>query len=456
VLFADYTPGSLLLFAPVARIFGCTPYTDTYFDLALLVLMTMLVLAYLPDDDHSHRKRVLAAVVLGVMLPVGVFQMLTDRPENLALSLFFVLLLLWKKTQRIWSRSLIAGLSACLFVIHPYVGITSYMLFVLLLVIDRNVRRRLLILAGSGTVAAVGILAWISALHFADPTAIHRFMEHAFGVHSGAGRVLKHGQMTGAHLGFIQGHLQILAMYLDKSNRLRVMSPAALVCYFLILGAATIRLNPAQRKPALLVFLALICILLLFPLAIFPGQGSYFSASGAMVFAMAALGGNMFLDEMRKTRVLVLILITGAIFSLPGLAIDVLRAAESRISYERAQAQVLRVKQMFTARGLEQPHLLIDSSHYFVYKPYFHYLYNAAYFQPDDSLTAFDGLVRCYTATPAFTRADLTWEKPFRAQDWELIDGDLYAVPISFLGHRLLRRDWSWSCDVYVPRRLQH
>ena len=185
VLFADYTPGSLLLFAPVARIFGCTPYTDTYFDLALLVLMAMLVLAYLPDDDHSHRKRVLAAVVLGVMLPVGVFQMLTDRPENLALSLFFVLLLLWKKTQRIWSRSLIAGLSACLFVIHPYVGITSYMLFVLLLVIDRNVRRRLLILAGSGTVAAVGILAWISALHFADPTAIHRFMEHAFGVHSG-------------------------------------------------------------------------------------------------------------------------------------------------------------------------------------------------------------------------------------------------------------------------------
>jgi len=450
VLFADYTPGTPLLFAPAARIFGCTAYTDTYFDLILLVIIAAVLILYLPRED-----RVIVAVLLGITLPVGIFLTQGDRPENPALALFLIFLLAWKRTQRVWLKCLLAGLAGCLFLIHPYVGITSFMLFILLLAVDRNVNGRLTILTGSSAIAAIGILAWLAALHFADPSAIHRFMEHAFGAHSGAGRVLKQGAVTGTHVGFIEGHLRVLTMYLDKSNRLRVIGLVALLCYFLVFGVALLRLGSAQRRPALIVLFALVCILFIFPLLVFPGQVSYFSASGAMLFAVAAAGGNAFSDGVGKSRALLIVLIAGAVLSFPNLAIKLLQSSESKVSYRHAEAQALRVQQMFVARGLEQPRLLINASEYFVYKPYFHYLYNAGYFQPDDSLTPFDGLVRCYMATLAFSRADLPWEKPFHEEEWELMDSDLQPVAISLLGHRLQRRDWSWSCDVYVHKREQ-
>ena len=104
---------------------------------------------------------------------------------------------------------------------------------------------------------------------------------------------------------------------------------------------------------------------------------------------------------------------------------------------------------------MQQPRLLIDAPHFFVYKPKFDYLYNVNYFQPDDSLNQFDGLVRCYMTTLAFSRPELTWKKPFNKEDWEFIDGDDTFTRITLFGHKVQRRNWTWSCDVYARKKVQ-
>ena len=142
-LFADYTPGAPLLFAPAARIFGCRPYTDSYYNLFLLTLIAFFVVWVLPGDSEQRGQRTFAALLAGITLPVGLFLTGVDRPEPLALAFFFALLLLWKKVRNNWAKSLAAGLAGSLFLIHPYVGIVSYMLFLLLLMCSPGATGRL-------------------------------------------------------------------------------------------------------------------------------------------------------------------------------------------------------------------------------------------------------------------------------------------------------------------------
>lgn len=454
-LFADYTPGAPLLFAPAARIFGCRPYTDSYYNLFLLTLIAFFVVWVLPGDSEQRGQRTFAALLAGITLPVGLFLTGVDRPEPLALAFFFALLLLWKKVRNNWAKSLAAGLAGSLFLIHPYVGIVSYMLFLLLLMCSPGATGRLKIFFVSLAIAGMSVLTWALILHHADSSAIHRFMEHAFGAHSGAGVVLTAGSAADIHKGSLNTYATIMKKYVDSSSRLRGLPLVVLLIYFVILGVTTVRSALQPRRSTFAVLLALFGILFLLPMTIFSGQINYFAASSGLLFGMAAIGGYPLSDEMRRNRAAVLLLLTGAIFSSPMLAIRVLASVETKASYARATAQAARVKQLFLTRGRDQPRLLVDSGHLFVYKPEFANLYDVSYFKPGDSLTAFDGLVRCYTAQLAFSRAELSWESPLRREDWTLIDGDDDAAPISLFGRRVQRRNWSWACDVYARNKSE-
>lgn len=452
VLFADYTPGSPLVFASVARAFGCTPYTDTYYELLLLVLIGFFAVSFVPDDEHHRKQRLFAAVLTGITLPVGLFQTGTDRPEPLAIVLFFALLMLWRKTQAVWGRALVVGLAGALFLVHPYVGIASYLVFFLMVACSPEIKGRLRIVAGSLSVVGASVGTWILILHHADASAFHRFMEHAMGAKTGAGVILKSGG-AGGHTGAAHAYLAAFKRYVDSSNRLRAVAVAILLVSFAILAAATLRIPERKRRKAAFVpLLGLFAILVLFPAAVFAVQVNYFVASEALLFGTVAIGSYPFSDEIRKGKTVLILLALCAVASVPNLVIQVLRSVETRTSFERATAQEARVKQAFLARGLSEPRMIVDSAHYFVYKPNFDYVYNVDYFTADDSLSDFDGLARCYMTTLALSRPELTWEKPFREEDWELIDGDASPATIQLFGHRLMRRNWSWSCDVYARR----
>jgi hypothetical protein len=456
VVFADYTPGTLLIFAPIARIFGCKPYTDTYWELLLLLVIACFVVAFVPDDEEHRGHRMLAALIAGMTLPAGLFESGADRPEPLAIAVFFVLLMLWKRAQKGWVRALIVGLSGSLFLVHPYVGIAAYLLFLLFVACNPAVTGRLKIVAGSIVFVLASVLIWLAILHHSDPSAIHRFIEHALGAKSGAGVVLKSGSEAKSHAGALHSYFSIFKRYADSSNRLRILALVVLFISFAILGAATARLrDPVRRRGAVATLLALFAILFLFPVALFSGQVNYFIASEALLFGTVAVGGYAFSDEMRKGKAVVFLLVICAIASMPNLTIQVLRSVETTASFAQALAQEGRVKQAFQSRGMNNPRLLVDAAHYFVYKPDFPYIYNSGYFAADDTLDGFDGLARCYTSSLAFSRSELAWEKPFREDDWELIDGDSTPVTIHLFGRKLMRRNWTWSCDVYAHKKRQ-
>lgn len=452
-LFADYTPGAPLLFAPAAAIFGCSNYTDTYYNLVLLTLIALLAMWFMPAGPEHRRRRVLAALLLGVTLPGGLYFTDLDRPEAIATVLLFLLLAGWRSTSGVWTKGVLAGLSGVLFLVHPYLGIVSFLVFWFLLLCQREQGGRLAIAGISLVVAVAVVLAWIGVLNWADPTAFPRFLEHAMGANSGAGVVLKGGSGAPAHAGPMRGYMVAVGKYLRSGTPLLGLPIVALLINFLLVGLAAARTGrQSAALPPLLVCAVLFCILFVFPALIFPSQPNYFAASGAVLFALVAVGGYPFSQQLRQGSLPLVLLLVAAVFSAPALTLRTLNSVDTRTSYRHAVAQAARVRQEFSARGEMQPRLITDAEHYFLYKPMFEHLYDVGYFSGASHAEAIDGFVHCYTGQAAFTRAQMRWPNFLDRNRWELIDGDSEVNLITLFGHRLQRRNWSWSCDVYARR----
>jgi hypothetical protein len=99
---------------------------------------------------------------------------------------------------------------------------------------------------------------------------------------------------------------------------------------------------------------------------------------------------------------------------------------------------------------MRNPALLVDSGHYFVYKPYFPNLYNRNYLEAGDPTEQYQGLIHCYSGSRAFSRAQLPWDTTLKADEWRLIDGGEQVVRVALFGHPIMRRNWTWMCDVYA------
>jgi hypothetical protein len=97
----------------------------------------------------------------------------------------------------------------------------------------------------------------------------------------------------------------------------------------------------------------------------------------------------------------------------------------------------------FDQRGEPNPALLVDSGHYFAYKPYFANLYNPNYLEAGDATDQFHGLILCYSRSRAFSREQLPWDAALNRDNWNLIDGGEEAVRVALFGHPIMRRNWT-------------
>ena len=127
-----------------------------------------------------------------------------------------------------------------------------------------------------------------------------------------------------------------------------------------------------------------------------------------------------------------------------------LQNIEARTSYYREQVQATRVRAYFDQRGIHNPALLVDSAHYFVYEPYTPNLYNRSYLEQGDATDRFQGLILCYSSSRAFSRAQLPWDSTLERSNWRLIDGGEDALRVRLFGRPIMRRNWTWMCDVYA------
>ena len=221
LLFASYTPGALLLFGLAASLFGCSASVDTFYNLAFAAAAIFLLYRCFSLAVTSGRQRVCAALLLGAALPTGMVAFDSDRPEMPAFCLLAAILLLWRRTSSVATRSLLFARNGIVFLIHPFAGIAGWLLLAFLLLFDeRTVEahsrtgRLQVVVAGSALYALI-VAVWALSMWSQDHTSLHRFLEHAAGRGTGAGVVL-HGAKaadsesgSGAHNGYAVAFRQL-------------------------------------------------------------------------------------------------------------------------------------------------------------------------------------------------------------------------------------------------------
>lgn len=456
MLFASYTPGALVPFGMAAALFGCSGAVDTFYNLALAVAAVFLLYRCFSLAVTSEWQRACAAVLLGAVLPTGMVAFDADRPEMPAFCLFVIILLLWRKTGSVAGRSLLLACNGIVFLIHPFAGIAGWLLLAFLLVFGEQTAeaqpwsRRLQVI-GAGSALYAGMIAvWVIWMWSQDPTAVHRFLEHAAGRGTGAGVVL-HGAKAGdaesgpgAHSGYAVAFRQLFNPAFPAS--------AALAISLLVSGLVVVAyaLRGPERKRLLLQCAFLLSVLLIFPLAVFPAQTNYLGLSRALLLATVFAGGFPLAKRMRESMAPLFLILISFLFTVPWIGLEILQTMEARASYYHEQAQARRVRAYFDQRGERDPALLVDSGHYFVYKPYFANLYNPNYVEAGDATDQAQGLILCYSGSRAFSRAQLPWDAALGANQWTLIDGGEDAVRVAIFGHPIMRRNWTWMCDVYA------
>jgi hypothetical protein len=456
--FASYTPGALLLFGAAASLFGCSAVVDTFYNLAWATIAVFLLYRCFSLAVTGEKQRAWAAVLLGAILPTGTVAFDSDRPEMPAFCLLVAILLLWRHASSASLRSLLLGCTGVVFLIHPFAGIAGWLLLAFLLTFaegtlasrSRKVSLQVMIV-GSGLYALI-LAAWIFSMWSQDHSALHRFLQHAAGQGTGAGVVLHGTKATSSdsNAAVQNGYAVAFRRLFDPA----FPASAALAAGLFTSGfvAALYALRGPRRGALVLQCTLLLLVLLIFPLAVFPAQTNYLGISRALLLAVLFVGGFPLATALRGSLgPLSLLLITFAALA-PWVGLEMLQNVESRASYHNEQRQAAHVRLFFEQRGMHNPALLVDSGHYFIYKPYFPNLYNPNYLEPGDPIDGYQGRIVCYAGSRAFSRTQLSGTEGLEAKQWQLIDSGEDVVRVALLGHSIMRRNWTWMCDVYARR----
>ena len=453
-LFASYTPGAPLLFAIPARIFGCRPYVDLFYNLFFAAFSAGLLLFAVLRGVSSSAVRLASAFLIGIVLPTGVISAGGDRPEAPAFCLLAILLLAWRPIRSTLAKTLLAGANGLVFLIHPFAGIVGWLLLCFLLAFARGQREVLVTRAAIALAGLVTMIAIIGACALVmwriDPTSLRRFLQHAMGKGTGAGVVLQ------SHASRLDGYITAFHHVFNSRTILGGTGVIALLLAFVAIAifVAFAAVPKKFRNYCRLQFVALGAILFGVPLVLFPGQPNYFALDCAVLLLVAVLGGFELSDFIRQSRLPVVLIGLVSLSLLPSLAIDALQNIEGRASYRHAQDQAQRIAGYFAHKGVKDPAVLVSVSDYFLYKPYFNRLYAPDYLVFPGARKDYDGLVLCYAGTQAFTHDELPWPDGLSKDGWTLIEDGRDGLRISLLGKPVMRRNWGWSCDVYASSAI--
>ena len=304
---------------------------------------------------------------------------------------------------------------------------------------------------GSGVYALI-LAVWVLSMWWQDHTALHRFLQHAAGQGTGAGVVL-HGAKAGssdASPGVQNGYAVAFRQLFNPAFPASAALAIGLLFSAILVSVYAVR-GPARRY-LLLQCALLLLVLLIFPFAVFPAQTNYLGISRALLLAVLFIGGFPLATALRGTMAPLSLILMAFAVTAPWTGLEMLQTVEARASYRNEQNQAARVHLFFEQRGLHNPALLVDSGHYFLYRPYFPDLYNPNYLEPGDSIDQYQGLVLCYSGSRAFSRAQLPPVIGPAANGWNLIDRGEDVVRVTLFGHSIMRRNWTWMCDVYARK----
>ena len=433
--YAHYTPLMPLLFAGYLAVFPSNPYAGTVFNY-LLGLAAAATLFYWILRQRPGRLRAGSALVVALASPVFVTH---DRPEALGLALAAIAIAAATAPR---PRPVLCGMLAALaFLAHPLSAVLACIWISALFLEHATAHSsrwtaplRQVILLGLSAASGVAVVAFI--YYRIDPTSISRFVTNAF---------LVNNQVSvgeGAHnlSGFVHQHLHI------NSSPVQVLAYALSVFSFLLLAAwCAARRKSLRASGWIPIAAAFFCVLFAFTL--FPGHPHYVRFLSILVPAalLIATAG----DGSLRTPALALV-IYGAVVNLPALAIQLVQSAEQLPSYRAARSQPSQLRaQMPSPDGI----VALNGDSYDVFKPEFHHLVGLLYVHDKDHYAGVDAVANCYDAFHGPDNAIAPLPARLDASEFRLIQPAPAHLAITLFGHRVMRGQWGYGCDLYVRNR---
>jgi hypothetical protein len=436
-LYAAYSPGLPLLYGVFASIFGCNGYSNTYFDL-IIAAVTTLVFAAIVQRAIPPRAQTLTAVLLGLVLPSGMVLTASDRPEALGLLGIMLACLVVSNSHgslRPYIAAFIAGVTT---LVHPLAGILTVPIIWTLAACqtDQFLPSREVHLAVRMVAIYLLPIALIVSFYWTvDATSLSRFEAHAFGQSSGAGALL--------HNGFLQ--LLAHAAFSSGYSSLAATSSSAIIAAMGLYYAANQSWN---RQPRSFLLLSLMLFLVVFPVAVFPAQNNYMALIRAIVpivVVLSAVAG--YFPEARQRFVVIVMIVLICATNLPLLFLSILSREQTTGLYRVARNEATEFARQINDANAK-PLTLVPAGVYFLYKPELGDIINPDYLDPIEK-TRINGEVACsYGRRPGAD--NLSGLIPLTELK-QLSKASSHYAP-HLLAVRLMKSEWGWSCDTYITR----
>ncbi|MGA7525578.1 MAG: hypothetical protein WBW84_24235 [Acidobacteriaceae bacterium] len=462
VLYSTNTPLSGLTYLPFAWIFGAGSTSAQLYYLTLAAIADAACVLLILRIAPRGRIRTVLIFLLALTLPFGLLGSELDRPENLSFLLLLLLLLVLgrQKLSAIAVAGTIAGIA---FLSEPFAGVVGGLLTAgavfcgALEAAQATTARAHLFLTRS-----IWLLLWFlipiaatAGIFFRqDPGSLNRFLHHA-------DFVVSRGTKGGDPVTSLTGdgtdeHLEVgLSRYGNAVRFYRMMGPVTMlrVGVFALILLAWIGLcfRAKGKGRSRLALFGLGAILLVLPVVAFPVQENYLILDACLIPFTLLLNWCGCTEALRDWRcAAVLALAADLLVLLPGGAIRLMQGIEGRRSYEQAQAQVRLLHAYLLSHYHYGNVVLVPASEYYLYKPLIPDIFNPDYLSPDHDPQQVEAVVNCNRGTKYFAPLEQPLPQIAEGSGMVLIAAGVDQVPITLFHRRVMSRNWTWSCDIYV------
>ncbi len=477
VLFSIYTPGSLWIFMLFAKFLGCGVTIAKIYPLlwSLPADLAVFAVGLRFIERKSHRWFFL--ILWAAILPVGTIISASERPEPVSF-LVLLLLLLALRRRPTAGTAVVAGLlGGAAALSQPFAGILAFFLIggwlFHGLFYSANQSRpskkgidtthlksspvnafATILLAGAFLALPVAVTA--ISFYRVDHQSLQRFLWQA--KYGSLERSASYSSSeTGPNKGAVApatAKVGSLQKYKDAVKVHKSLGALHLFTYLstaIMIGGWLYCLLTATDSiigRCLLFIVGFACFLV--PIIVFPLQYNYLVLTCALFPILLGFNWAGVRASLRTSDVIPVLLIGNILCVLPMLTVRVIQLGESRLSYKYSLQQADTLREYLDQHPLGHKVVLVPPTQYLLYKDAAKDIYNPSYLSDRQDPNDVGGVVNCYESTRNFTPGTLPLPDFVSKQRWKEISAARDPLTVTLLHHKIMSRNWSMECDIYV------
>jgi hypothetical protein len=423
-----------LLFAAYALVFPRNAYTGTIYNLLVGLLAAAVMLLWVLRQPEG-KLRNSAVWVIALIAPAFVIY---DRPEVVAL-IFFSTVIAYAAKPR--PRPAVVGLLiALVFLAHPFAALVSAVWGCALSLAHEweSPRRWLRTLKQLAimSVPAITVPAFTALLYWLiDHDSLRRFAANGL-IDSGLGVILS--------VSSLRDYFDVLSGTVFAFPATGTVQYLLWALSFCLLAAWSVFLRNQPSHAEWLPIMAGLATALL-AVILFPYQPFYL-----MFVAFSVPLGLLILgrSESRLAAPAFVMLLIVIMSSLPALAISLIVRVEQRSSYMAAREQPTFLRARLAS---PDPVVVLNGNYYDLFKPDFHHLVELAWLdQGVDHPADVAAVVNCYHPYHGEAGPVAPFPSSLNAAEFHLIEPAPQHLWITVFGHKVMRGEWGYGCDLYV------